>query len=152
MRRLACVVALSLTGCPRESKGPPPSCQAETTEFLVVGIREQEADWGEPCVPLFVGDTFRWTRHGSCPERFTGKDVPEFISEVAPFCSNPLGPVVCTDAEADVQVDQGTRITYTITIQELDLIVEWYEVTDTGEVVECTQQFDVEQVSFTRGA
>ena len=142
VRRLACGLAACLTGCEQEP-GPPLSCEPVTSEFAVVGVRAQQPGWGEPCVPLFVGDTFRWTRHGSCPDRFAGKDAPEFIRNVAPVCVEPLGPVVCTDVAADAEVDRGTRIAFTLTIQELDLIVEWYQVTDSGEVIECTQQFDV---------
>lgn len=149
MKRLAFVFAACATGCPQEP-GPPPSCEPVTTEFVVEGIRAQELDWGEPCVPLFVGDMFRWTQHGSCPERLTGKDAPEFISDVAPFCRASLGPVVCSDVEADAQVDPKALITYGNTVDS-DLIVEWYQVDDSGEVVECTQHFDVKWVSVTRG-
>lgn len=151
MRRLMFVLVACLTGCEQEAT-PPPSCESLTTEFVVVAVRPQESNWGEPCVPLFVGDTFQWTRHGSCPERFTGKDAPEFIRKVAPFCSESQGPVVCLDVEANDQVDGGTRITYTNTVQELDLVVEWHQVTNSGEVIECTQQFDVEVVSETFGS
>lgn len=144
MRRLAFVLAACATGCPQEPEPPPPSCDPVTSEFLVVALRPQEPNWGKPCVPLFEGDSFQWTQHGTCPQNLSSEDVPMFVAIVAPECKQSQGgPVVCTSGETDAGAP--TRILVGNAVGG-DLYIEWRETTDSGEIVECIQQFDVEFV------
>lgn len=140
MKRLACVLAMFATGCPQEP-GPPPSCEPVTSEFVVVAARPQEPTWGAPCVPLFEGDSFQWTQHGTCPQNLSAEDVPMFVSVVAPECTQSQGgPIVCVSTDADAGADARVLVGNTV---EGDLYIEWREITDSGDVVECIQQFDV---------
>ncbi len=112
-------------------------------------VMDQQAGWGETCVPLQVGDEFVVRRAAKCHIGvFSGDPTPEFIEPYAPYCRLEAGPgFVCRERELDGG-HEYTGVEVVVEFVGNTLIVDWDQpaAAQTPEI-KCKQEYRVSFIS-----
>jgi hypothetical protein len=152
-KHLILIGAAYLPGCywhESADTNAQPGCTGVLWSEALVRVEQiapQQAEWGEACVPLSVGDEFILRSAPSCEDGvFSGEPTPAFIAPYAPFCSLEGGPgFVCRSQPlTDAQGYEGTEVV--VDVVGNTLIVNWHQPSSSDDPgATCQQQF---QVSF----